>query len=181
MKNIEIESNSCSAEEQSNALCSGRREFLTRSVVGGLAIAIGGATLISGARADDDDKKTGAKADADDAATPTAAAIKSEVMPNELLVKLSDFPALAKVGGFVTLDTKAGKITVARVSETEYSAVGGVCTHKGGPIEYDATEKQFFCPWHKSRFDLDGAVVKGPAKIAIPHYMEETATVIKLS
>ncbi len=174
MKNTEIESNSCSAEEQPNSLCSGRREFLTRSVVGGLAIAIGGATLISVARADDE------KAAADDAATPTAPPENSKINADELLIKPSDFPALAKVGGFVTLNTTAGKIVVARVDDQKFVAVGAVCTHKGGPIEYDATEKQFFCPWHKSRFDLDGAVVKGPAKIAIPHYREETATVIKL-
>ena len=181
MKNTEIESNSCAADatnQQSNSLCSGRREFLTRSVVGGLAIAIGGATLVSTARADDEDK-AGKKAD--DAATPTVASAKSEVKPNELLVKMSDFPALATVGGFVTLDTTAGKIVVARVDDQKFVAVGAVCTHKGGPIEYNATEKLFFCPWHKSKFAPDGTVVKGPAKIALPHYVEETATVIKLS
>ena len=98
----------------------------------------------------------------------------------ELVVKPSDYPELEKVGGFVTLETKVGKIVVARVSETEFSAVGAVCTHKGGPIEYNADDKQFFCPWHKSKFDLDGAVIKGPAKIALPGYKEETAAVIKL-
>ncbi len=184
MKNTEIEFNSCSADstnEQPNALCSGRREFLTRSVVGGLAIAIGGATLISVARADDDDK-AGKKADADEAvATPTAQPQNSKINADELLIKPSDFPALAKVGGFVTLNTTAGKIVVARVDDQKFVAVGAVCTHKGGPIEYDNDAKQFFCPWHKSRFDLDGAVVKGPARVALPNYKEETATVIKLS
>lgn len=183
MKNTEIESTSCSADEQINPLCGGRREFLTRSVVGGLAIAVGGATLMSVARvarADDDDKAD-KKDVGDGAATPTVAPAKSEVKPNELLIKMSDFPALATVGGFVTLDTTAGKIVVARVDDQKFVAVGAVCTHKGGPIEYDATEKLFFCPWHKSKFAQDGAVVKGPAKVAIPHYMEENAAVIKLS
>lgn len=180
VKNTEIESNSCSAEEQSNPLCSGRREFLTRSVVGGLAIAIGGATLISAARADDDDK-SGKKTDADDAATPTALPENSKLNADELLIKPSDFPALAKVGGFVTLNTTAGKIVVARVDDQKFVAVGAVCTHKGGPIQYNATEKLFFCPWHKSKFAQDGTVVKGPATIALPHYMEENTAVIKLS
>ena len=170
------ESNFCSPAAQSSSLCGGRREFLTRSVVGGLAIALGGAALVSVARADDDDKK----ADADDAATATAQPENSKINADELLIKPSDFPALAKIGGFVTLDTTAGKIVVARVDDQKFVAVGAVCTHKGGPIEYDATEKLFFCPWHKSKFDQDGAVVKGPAKLALPHYQEENATVIKL-
>ena len=175
MKNTEIESNDCSSAVPTNSLCAGRREFLTRSVAGGLAIALGGATLISVARADDEKK------DANDAATPALLPENSKVNTNEVLIKPSDFPALANVGGFVTLNTTAGKIVVARVDDNKFDAVGAVCTHKGGPIEYDKDAKQFFCPWHKSRFDLDGAVVKGPAKVAIPHYMEENAAVIKLS
>lgn len=99
---------------------------------------------------------------------------------DEVLIKPTDFPALSAIGGFVTLDTTAGKIVVARVEDAKFVAVGAVCTHKGGPIEYDKASKEFYCPWHKSRFDLEGAVVKGPAKKALPHYQEETATVIKL-
>ena len=163
MKITEIERLECAADAPKSAACSGRREFLTRSVAGGLAIALGGASLVSAARADDEKDAEDTKAKA-----------------YELVVKPSDHPELQKVGGFVMLETKVGKVTVARVSETEFSAVGGVCTHKGGPIEYNVDDKQFFCPWHKSKFDLQGAVIKGPAKVDLPHYMGETAAVIKL-
>ena len=172
MKNIELETADCGPANQ----CTGRRQFLTRSVAGGLAIALSGASLSRIARADDNDKE--------DVAAPDAAPVAAtapDASNYELVVKPSDHPELEKVGGFVTLDTKAGKITVARVSETEFSAVGGVCTHKGGPIEYNADDKQFFCPWHKSKFALDGAVIKGPARVALPSYKEETAAVVKLS
>ena len=182
MKNIELEAADCGPANN----CAGRRQFLTRSVAGGLAIALG-ANLIASARADDDDDKDDDKNGDDDkgdvaavGAAP-AAATPAGASNYELVVKPSDHPELAKVGGFVMLDTKVGKITVARVSETEFSAVGAVCTHKGGPVEYNADDKQFFCPWHKSKFALDGAVVKGPAKVALPSYKEETAAVIKLS
>ena len=174
MKNIEIEAADCGQKSE----CANRRQFLTRSVVGGLAIALGGANLIQIARADDENDK-----DNDDVAAPPAAP-NAAPAPNaknyELVVKPSDHPELAKVGGFVMLDTNVGKITVARVSETQFAAVGAVCTHKGGPIEYNADEKQFFCPWHKSQFALDGSVLKGPAKVALPNYKEETAAVISL-
>lgn len=167
MKNTETEAADCGL----NSECAGRRQFLTRSVAGGLAIALGGATLIKASRADD-------------VAAPIGAAPTEAPTPDakdyELVVKPSDHPELEKIGGFVILETKVGKITVARISETQFAAVGAVCTHKGGPIEYNAEDKQFFCPWHKSKFALDGAVVKGPAKAALPNYKEETAAVISL-
>ena len=180
MKNIEIEAEATNCGPKPKP-CSGRREFLTRTVIGGVAVVLGGATLLKAAHAaemngaDGGDGVDGADDGPVEAEVPVPVADE-----NELVVKPSEHPELAKVGGFVTLDTNAGKITVARVSETEYSAVGGVCTHKGGPIEYNADEKQFFCPWHKSKFALDGAVVKGPAKIALTNYKEETAAVINL-
>lgn len=191
MKNIENQTENCATE----SLCAGRRQFLTRTVAGGVAIALGGTTLLKVSRAADGakgadgaDGAPGANgtvgengADGADGAPVGATVPVPGASDYELVVKPSEHPELAKVGGFVTLDTKAGKITVARVSETEFSAVGGVCTHKGGPIEYNSEEKQFFCPWHKSKFALDGAVTKGPAKIALQNYKEETAAVIKLS
>lgn len=179
MKNTENQTEDGATE----SLCAGRRQFLMRTVAGGVAIALGGATLLKVSRAADGANGADGmdSADGDDAAPVTAGVPVPDASNYELVVKPSDHPELAKVGGFVTLDTKVGKITVARVSETDFSAVGAVCTHKGGPIEYNADEKQFFCPWHKSKFALDGAVVKGPAKIALPSYKEETVAVIKLS
>ncbi len=168
MKNTENAATDCGPISE---LCAGRRQFLTRSVAGGLAIALGGASVISTARAQEAEE--GAEAETAEVPVPDAKGY-------ELVVKPSDHPELEKVGGYVILDTKVGKITVARVSETQFSAVGAVCTHKGGPINYDAEAKQFFCPWHKSKFELDGTVIKGPAKEALPNYKEETATVINL-
>lgn len=154
------------------AICGGRREFLTHSVAGGLAIALSGALIGDTARADGDaDEKL-----LPDAKTPTDAA-----QDGDLVIKPSDYPELAKVGGFVTLDTKAGKIVVARVDDTKFVAVGAVCTHKAGPILYDAEQTDFYCPWHKSRFALDGAVEKGPAKLPLPSYAGEPATVFKVN
>ena len=122
----------------------GRRQFLTRSVAGGLAIALGGALIPTAARADDDDKNE--KGDKDEKPLPTAVKPTDAAQDGDLVIKPSDYPELAKVGGFVTLDTKAGKIVVARVSEAKFVAVGAVCTHKGGPIKYDGEKMDFIVP-----------------------------------
>ncbi|MEA2017815.1 MAG: ubiquinol-cytochrome c reductase iron-sulfur subunit [Campylobacterota bacterium] len=38
------------------------------------------------------------------------------------------------------------------------------CTHMGCILNFDNQEKQFNCPCHKSRFDIDGTRLRGPAK-----------------
>ena len=177
MKHTEIETPNC---EQNPAPCAGRREFLTRSVAGGLAIALGGAVLSRSARADGQTDGPGEKDDDDKNVEAKPVAAGAQLRSGELLIKPTDYPELAKVGGFVTLQTEAGKITVARVSEGKFAAVSAVCTHKGGPILYDTTATQFYCPWHKSRFELDGAVAKGPAKKPLANYGGETAAVLSL-
>ena len=38
------------------------------------------------------------------------------------------------------------------------------CTHMGCILNFDTKQKNFNCPCHKSRFDIDGTKLKGPAK-----------------
>jgi len=38
------------------------------------------------------------------------------------------------------------------------------CTHMGCLINFNDKTKQFNCPCHKSRFDIDGKKLRGPAK-----------------
>ncbi|HEX6249087.1 MAG TPA: FAD-dependent oxidoreductase [Nocardioidaceae bacterium] len=42
-------------------------------------------------------------------------------------------------------------------------AVSPTCTHMGCLVSFNGVEKAWECPCHGSRFDLDGAVLQGPA------------------
>ena len=99
---------------------------------------------------------------------------------DDLVLRLKDHPALAKVGGFTTLETAAGKIVVARAGEDHFAACAAVCPHKGGPIDWDPDKKDFFCPWHGSRFAADGTVTHGPARVGIKSYASNAAAVVEL-
>jgi cytochrome b6-f complex iron-sulfur subunit len=50
-------------------------------------------------------------------------------------------------------------------TDTGFSALSLVCTHLGCTLEEQ--EEGFACPCHGSRFDTDGAVLRGPAKKAL--------------
>jgi ubiquinol-cytochrome c reductase iron-sulfur subunit len=77
----------------------------------------------------------------------------------------------------------------ARSIKPEWLVVVGICTHLGcvpefkpkiGPEPFDPHWKSgFFCPCHKSRYDIAGRVYDGvpaPANLAVPayHFLDDT-------
>jgi glycine/D-amino acid oxidase-like deaminating enzyme/nitrite reductase/ring-hydroxylating ferredoxin subunit len=56
-----------------------------------------------------------------------------------------------------------GKIGVYRDAEGGLHAVSLRCTHLGCLLRFNSAETSWDCPCHGSRFDVDGAVLEGPA------------------
>ncbi len=88
----------------------------------------------------------------------------------DVTVAINDKSPLNKVGGTATVDSSAGKIVILRTGDAAFVAVSAKCTHKGGPIKYDADAKQFFCPWHDSKYKTDGSNAGGPASQPLASY-----------
>ncbi len=49
-------------------------------------------------------------------------------------------------------------------------AIEGRCTHRRGQLFYDKDRNDIWCEEHGSRFFIDGAVAKPPAKVALKKY-----------
>ena len=47
------------------------------------------------------------------------------------------------------------------------------CTHLGCTINFHQKENILECPCHQSRFSIEGIVLRGPAKEALPRYQVE--------
>lgn len=154
--------------ESNEAACGNRRNFLVKAsvIAGGLVLGLTSSHTAEAQK----DSNSSAKSVDKDAAPQT----------DEITLKLDDKSALSKVGGYDTIDTKAGKVVVLRTAEMSFSAYSAICPHKGGPIKYDEKTQQLFCPWHNSRFDLQGQVVKGPAKQPLANYAAENAVIVEL-
>ncbi len=58
---------------------------------------------------------------------------------------------------------ESGKTGVYRDESGGVHAVSLRCTHLGCLLRFNAAERSWDCPCHGSRFDVDGAVLEGPA------------------
>ena len=135
-----------------------RRDFLNRSVVvsGGALFTIGMAGCGS--------KSAPALSGTMDAGTDGGGAGSMEAPSDADYRKpVADLPELAAVGGVTRVQDSGYDFYLVRKSESEVIALENICTHAKCPTNYQADSSSFLCPCHRSQFDLDGNVSRGPA------------------
>jgi Rieske Fe-S protein len=88
----------------------------------------------------------------------------------KLAIPIEKAEKLKSVGGSATLKVKDLTILFVRDSETSVRALDPICTHEKCSVAYNSTTKAIECPCHKSSFDLDGKVAKGPASKPLKAY-----------
>ncbi|MDB5239553.1 MAG: (2Fe-2S)-binding protein [Spirosoma sp.] len=66
----------------------------------------------------------------------------------------ADFKSLKTVGGYANV----GDIVVANSKGNNIVAIGRICTHQGGNLEYQLADDVFRCNIHQSLYGTDGKV-----------------------
>jgi Rieske Fe-S protein len=74
-------------------------------------------------------------------------------------IKVSDFPALANVGGVATTTVSGVPIAIVRTSASTFAAFSRICPHQGTTI--DVFNNGFQCPRHGATFNLSGQWIGG--------------------
>ncbi len=94
----------------------------------------------------------------------------------QVAARLQDLPDGRLSKGEITIEGSKIPLVLLRRGE-EVLALGGTCTHLGGPLwEGEMHGDCVQCPWHGSQFDVrSGEVVSGPAKDPIRSYPAEEA------
>lgn len=67
------------------------------------------------------------------------------------------------VGSAAMVRDGSGRKAVYRDDTGQVHAVSARCTHLGCLVRFNDQERSWDCPCHGSRFDVDGAVLEGPA------------------
>lgn len=95
--------------------------------------------------------------------------IAPEIIPlpsGPVTITVGDHPGLAANGTLVVIMDTIG---VKRTGAATFEAMSLLCTHQGCRVTI-TSNTQLDCPCHFSRFDGDGAVVRGPANEPLPRF-----------
>lgn len=90
------------------------------------------------------------------------------VLTEDVMVTLSDYPALAQDGGVVRISGVSAPVAVANLGSDMYVALSLVCPHAGGLVGWTGT--QFVCPVHGARFAEDGHWTGGQPTSSLREY-----------
>jgi Rieske Fe-S protein len=93
-----------------------------------------------------------------DASTP-AATTPSAPPPPKIIAKTSQVP----VGSGVIVDD----VVITQPTQGVFNGLSSTCTHQGCKLDKVANGT-IDCPCHGSKFNLDGSVANGPAKLPLP-------------
>ncbi|MBK5186823.1 MAG: Rieske (2Fe-2S) protein [Gemmatimonadaceae bacterium] len=76
-----------------------------------------------------------------------------------MTLTVSDYPALASVGGVAYVTSNGNPLAVVRTGTDTFDCVSRVCPHQGGTVASNGSG--FTCPVHGARFADDGSWVGG--------------------
>jgi len=76
-----------------------------------------------------------------------------------------------KVNGWEKTVTSYG-VYVNRIREDQVKVYSNVCPHLACRVTWNESEKQYVCPCHDGRFDIEGKVVSGPPPAPLQEYAE---------
>ena len=122
--------------------CVTRRQFVIHGALATVAIALAGCGLSNGG--------------------PTAPGSVN------LTLKISDYPALATVGGVAYVDASGNPLAIVRANANTFNVVSRICPHQGGTVSSNGNG--FTCPNHGARFSDSGTWEGGQPTSSLTSY-----------
>ena len=132
-----------------------RREFCAHACQAMSLITVGAAMQGCGG----DDSPTSPSGGFGGTPLPT---LNGTVSGRTISVTVDTGSPLATVGGAALVQSTAGNVLVARISQEAFSALTAVCTHESCTVT-GRSGSSYECPCHGSQYATGGAVVRGPA------------------
>lgn len=132
-----------------------RDEFLSKLGIGILAVCAGCGIASCGSKSSSPTPTSGGSGPAKGSGNVFSVDLNSE---------LTTVGSSKTASGVILVRTAAGN------TASSFTAVQVACTHEGTSIGYNNGQGIFICPLHGSQFSKSGAVLLGPAAVALQQY-----------
>lgn len=136
-----------------------RSEFLSKMGLGLVVVCTGCSLVSCGSGSKNNDPQPQSQSP-QQSPSPGGGSLLSADLNSELL-NIGD----SKLNGGVIVV----RLAAANVAAS-FTAVQSACTHQGTTIAYHNDQGLFICPLHGSEFSKTGAVIQGPAALALHQY-----------
>ena len=83
-------------------------------------------------------------------------------------IKVSDYPALATVGGIALVTVQSSPFAIVRTGTTTFVALSRICPHQGSTVNQSGSG--FLCPNHGAQFSANGTWVGGERTSSMRSY-----------
>jgi cytochrome b6-f complex iron-sulfur subunit len=93
------------------------------------------------------------------AACGAGASVTAPTLNGSTSIKVSDYPALANVGGVAMVNVSGSPFAIVRTDASTYLALSRICPHQGSVVNF--TGNGFLCPNHGAQFTETGTWVGG--------------------
>jgi cytochrome b6-f complex iron-sulfur subunit len=93
------------------------------------------------------------------AACGAGGSVTAPTLSGSASIKVSDYPALASVGGVAMVNVSGSPLAVVHTDASSYVALSRVCPHQGSIVNF--TGNGFLCPNHGAQFTETGTWVGG--------------------
>jgi cytochrome b6-f complex iron-sulfur subunit len=93
------------------------------------------------------------------AACGAGASVTAPTLNGSTSIKVSDYPALANVGGVAMVNVSGSPFAIVRTDASTYLALSRICPHQGSVVNF--TGNGFLCPNHGAQFTEIGTWVGG--------------------
>ena len=102
------------------------------------------------------------------AACGAAGHVTAPTLSGSTSIKVSDYPALASVGGVALVNISGNPLAIVHTDASTYVALSRVCPHQGSIVNF--TGNGFLCPNHGAQFTEAGIWVGGQRTSSLHSY-----------
>jgi cytochrome b6-f complex iron-sulfur subunit len=89
-------------------------------------------------------------------------------LSGQTTLKVSDYPALAAVGGIAMVTIEGSPYAVVRTGTSSFVTLSRICPHQGSTVNQNGSG--FLCPNHGAQFNASGTWIGGQSTSSLRSY-----------